>query len=1055
MNHTYRVVWNAALRLMQVASERTGNRCKAGGRASAVRSAGRSHAAEKFLVALMAVVATGPVAAATFTAGSGNWSNGANWQSGIAPVSSNTTEITLIDDDTRSDSTHDLGAFTLNRLSVTTPYPGSVQTDLFSSGGSSLIFDGIAPTVEATENARSFRFQVGPTVVLNETLTVSSSGSGFDLAMSGVSGAGGLVIESGAGVTLKGGGAATYSGNTTIRAGASLVTSATGSGDQLSSESAHIVNGLLRLAGGDNVIGSLAGSGTVQIVSSYVSLAVGALDTDTTFSGSVSGLGSLTKLGSGTLTLTGNITHSGGTRVENGMLDVSAFGALGAGAVTVEGGRLQFRDQASAGDAEIINNTPGLSSIVFRGSSTAGTARMENLAGLLYFLEGASADRATIVNHQIVAFQGSASAGSARLINQSGGRLLFRSASNADGAIVVNNGGAQIDLSSRSADLGIGSLSGAGAVYLGDNALTLGALGMDDSIGGAIQDGGEGGGTGGSLIKAGAGTLVLSGANTYTGATRVDAGTLLVNGSLGGSGVLVDDGATLGGSGVVNAAVQVATGGTLSPGNSPGILSLEALSLAPGSTTVMEIEGATPGIGHDQLRVASEATLDGTLELRFGYTPADGDRFRLIEAGRFILAGDAQTGFAEITSNLGAALRAHVEIDPSSFDILIALAQQDYAAFATSDNQRAVASHLDSFSRSGQAGELIAALNELPAERLPAALDALSGVPHTHVQQLVRQLGSRFHQSLAGRLPRGELTAAPLRLAMAGALDGLGAAADPAGQGTWIRAQGLRGSFEGDANAAGAEYRGGGFALGVDTGLGESGLFGLAAGYTRSTLEGEGADLDVESAQLAAYGAWHGDRAYLSGSLAYGRHGIDSDRRVRVGSLDETARANYHGDAVSADLEAGLPLGLGENGRLTPFAGVGYSRFERDGFTESGTGEADLRVEQDTDHSLMTRLGVRYGARFESAGGTGWRPLLEVAWLREHRDPRARLDAGFEGVGGTFAVHGPALSRDRLRLAAGVGVEITGQTRLEIAYATERAGDQHADRLALSLQHRW
>ena len=76
----------------------------------------------------------------------------------------------------------------------------------------------------------------------------------------------------------------------------------------------------------------------------------------------------------------------------------------------------------------------------------------------------------------------------------------------------------------------------------------------------------------GGLVKSGAGSLTLSGNNTYSGATTVSAGTLVVNGT-NVSATTVQSGATLGGSGAV-ASATIGSGGTIAPGNSPGTLTL-------------------------------------------------------------------------------------------------------------------------------------------------------------------------------------------------------------------------------------------------------------------------------------------------------------------------------------------------------------------------------------------------------------------------------------------------------------------------------------------------
>jgi autotransporter-associated beta strand protein len=71
----------------------------------------------------------------------------------------------------------------------------------------------------------------------------------------------------------------------------------------------------------------------------------------------------------------------------------------------------------------------------------------------------------------------------------------------------------------------------------------------------------------------GSGTTELSGISTYTGSTSVEAGKLVVSGSIAGSAVTVQNGGTLGGDGTVGV-LTILDGGTLSPGNSPGNLTV-------------------------------------------------------------------------------------------------------------------------------------------------------------------------------------------------------------------------------------------------------------------------------------------------------------------------------------------------------------------------------------------------------------------------------------------------------------------------------------------------
>jgi fibronectin-binding autotransporter adhesin len=104
--------------------------------------------------------------------------------------------------------------------------------------------------------------------------------------------------------------------------------------------------------------------------------------------------------------------------------------------------------------------------------------------------------------------------------------------------------------------------------------------------------------TNGSLTKAGSGTLVLVGSNTYAGLTTVTGGKLVINGdqSSATGNVVVMSGGTLGGTGIIGGEVTIGTGGYLAPGNSAGTLSFaNNVTLENGAWLVLEINGTAEG----------------------------------------------------------------------------------------------------------------------------------------------------------------------------------------------------------------------------------------------------------------------------------------------------------------------------------------------------------------------------------------------------------------------------------------------------------------------------
>ncbi len=144
------------------------------------------------------------------------------------------------------------------------------------------------------------------------------------------------------------------------------------------------------------------------------------------------------------------------------------------------------------------------------------------------------------------------------------------------------------------------------------------------------------GGAGGGLVKLGAGVLVLSGANTYTGLSTVSNGFLVVNGQIPGA-VRVKPGAALAGNGVVGGVVTVEAGGALSAGTSIGTLTLGA-SPVLGGYVVAEVDrnGGSPLA--DRIEVTGNPiAYGGTLVITNTGAPLQvNDTFKLFNATGYI-----------------------------------------------------------------------------------------------------------------------------------------------------------------------------------------------------------------------------------------------------------------------------------------------------------------------------------------------------------------------------------------------------------------------------------
>jgi autotransporter-associated beta strand protein len=278
-----------------------------------------------------------------------------------------------------------------------------------------------------------------------------------------------------------------------------------------------------------------------------------------TLSGIISGNGALNKLGSGTLTLSGANTYSGGTTLYGGYIAASSLGNFGSGNITFDGGGLTFNGSFDPSSLGITINSGGAifntnNYLITFSNALSGTGGVSKIGYGTLTLSGSN----TYAGGTVV------SAGYIQLGNAS---------ALGTGGLTVNSGGI-VNLNNYAVNLT--SLSGSGgsitdsSTGTGTTALNV-TNSLSTSFAGVIKDGSY---KKLALIKKGIGTLTLSGNNTYSGETDINAGTLAINVSLRTTGlVVVNDGGILGGTGTVGN-VTVYSGGHIAPGNSAGVLVL-------------------------------------------------------------------------------------------------------------------------------------------------------------------------------------------------------------------------------------------------------------------------------------------------------------------------------------------------------------------------------------------------------------------------------------------------------------------------------------------------
>ncbi|MGQ9367163.1 autotransporter outer membrane beta-barrel domain-containing protein [Azospirillum sp. A39] len=743
----------------------------------------------------------------------------------------------------------------------------------------------------------------------------------------------------------------------------------------------------VRIAGDPLTLAGDGGAATVRIGDGTTAGA----GMTATIAAPLTGDSGLVKTDLGTLVLGGVNSYRGGTTIAAGTLSVAADANLGAaaGGLTVTGGTL-------------------------RTTGSFDSARSVTLTG------GGTVDVADATTLQL---SGTVS-GDGALVKRGAGALVLTGA-NAYGGTVVEAGTLVGDA---------GSIAGDAAVA---GALVFRQAG-DGTYAGAIS--GQGGA---SVVKEGAGRLSLSGDSAaFAGTTTVAAGTLAVDGTLGGV-VEVATGGRLGGSGTVGTA-RVA--GTVAPGNSIGTLSVAGdLTQQPGSTYEVELDADGRA---DRIAVAGSATVDGATVTAL---PAEG-RYTLGTRYTILTAAGGVTGsYAALVEDAPFVTLA-LAYDPGAVYLDVVRDGTAFCDVSATANQCAAGTAVEGL---GAGHTLYRAITGLPDDASArAAFDSLSGEVHASVHtalledsRLVRDAATDRLRAAGGGVAADD---APVTAYGAG-----GPAAAPAADGrfaAWGRVFGAWGENDGDGNAATLDRSTGGFVMGADGLVAETWRVGVMAGYSHSRfdVDGRSSSGSSDNVHVGLYAGAQWGGLGLRGGAAYTWHDIATDRTVAFAGYADALDAGYHGGTGQLFGEVGYRLDT-PAAALEPFAALAHVVLRTDGFTERG-GEAALAGDDGRSAATVGTLGLR-AARAVSAGDATVRLHGMAGWRHAAGDVTPSAELAFAG-GAPFAVDGVPLARDAAVVEAGLAVRLGGAVDLALSYGGQfaEAAREHGARLGLTVR---
>ncbi len=771
-------------------------------------------------------------------------------------------------------------------------------------------------------------------------------------------------------------------------------------------------NGSGGTANGINAITVLSAPGASSATGEFTILA--ASDVTATADGAASGIiarrGAVTVAGLGGVSVTsqGTVTATSANGVAIGVTGEIANGATNAATLSIRTEGDVIASGLAAGSIGIRAQRDGL-----------GDIRIDALAKVQSSGIGISASRTTAGNILITTGANTEITGTTGVVTSGGTTTLVNAGT------ITGTGGTAIQFGGTNDVLTLlaGSSINGNVLGNGSSVLQLGS-----ATAATFDTAKLGAGFANFNILAGA-NWTLTGSSAFAGTVNVD-GLLSVNAAMTGANVIVGAGGTLGGTGSIG---NTTISGTLSPGNSPGTITMASLTLTTAASYLVQVSGTIS----DSVVVTGTANVAGTVVIDPLTRLTQRTTYTIVSAGT--LNGTFSTANLLTANNFAR----NPVLSYVGNDVLLTLDPGLLSPVLPANagaNQNKIAGAIDNgLLGGGNLSNAFSAIFNLSGNNLLNGLTQLSGETATGSQQTTFHAMTQFMGLMTDPFIDGTRRMAPTRRHMPGkkipltmpmpreakprsknereayaavySKAPLARNYDP----RWsVWGAGFGGSQTTDGNvaagsnnttsrvfgvAAGADYR---FSPNTIAG------FALAGGGTNFSVTGGGSGRS-DLFQAGAFVKHNIGAAYISGALAYGWQDITTDRTVTVGTVDRL-RAQFNANAFSGRAEGGYRFvapwigGIG----ITPYAAGQFTTFDLPAYAEqvvSGANTFALAYGSKSVTATRSEVGLRADKSFAMTNA-----ILTLrgraAWAHDF-NPDRTVAATFQTLpGAIFVVNG-------------------------------------------------